>query len=69
MYKKRPYPKFNGKKRNFPIFRREWTKTVTNKFSVEFELRLIRDNVPDEVKPEIKNLQQMTDVWKVLDEE
>ena len=25
--------------------------------------------MPDEVKPDIKNLRQMTEVWKVLDEE
>ena len=69
MYEKRPYPKFNGKKQNFPSFRREWAETVTNKFPAKFELRLIRDNVPDEVKPDIKNLRQMTEVWMVLDEE
>ena len=69
MYEKRPYPKFNGKKRNYPSFKREWSETVTNKFSSEFELRLIRDNVLVEVQPDIKNLRQISDVWKVLDKE
>ena len=69
MYEKRPYPKCDGKRRNYPCFRREWSETVTNKVATEFELRLIRDSVPAQIQPAIKNLRLITEVWEVLDEE
>ena len=30
---------------------------------------MIRDNVPAQVQPDIKNLRQITKVWEVLDDE
>ena len=69
MYKKRPFPKFDGKRRNYPRFRREWSETVTNQVASEFDLRLIRDNVPAQIQPDIKNLRKISEVWEVLDEE
>ena len=69
MYENRPYPKFDGKKRNYPSFRRDWSETVTNKVAPEFVLRLIRDNVPAQIQPDIKNLRKITEVWMVLDDE
>ena len=63
MYEKRPYPNFDGNRRNYPSFRREWSETVTNKVATEFELRLIRDSVLAQIQRDIKNLKLITEVW------
>ena len=68
MYEKRPFSKFNGKKHNFPSFKQDWSETVTGKYAREYELRLIRENLPAEIRPDIKNLKLMMDVWKILDD-
>ena len=41
LYEKRPFPQFDGQKRNFPSFWREWTETVTKKYPPEFELQKV----------------------------
>ena len=38
LFKKRPFPYFDGLKQNFPSFRREWNETVLKaNFPVELE--------------------------------
>ena len=69
LYEKRPFPRFDGKKRNFPSFKREWSDTVTGKYPPDFELRQIRECTPKEIQPDIKNLKLLAEVWKVLNEE
>ena len=61
-YEKRPFPQFDGQKRNFPSFRREWTKTVTGRYPSEFELREIRRCSPSTIQQDIKNLKTMNKV-------
>ena len=68
MYQRRPMPKFDGLKRNYPAFKREWQSCITGKFDPDYEVREIKFNVPTEVEPEIKNLSTMTAVWEVLDD-
>jgi hypothetical protein len=68
-FTKQPFPKFNGERRNYPGFKREWAETVVGNFPVQFEVREIRKNVPEEIEPDIKNLKNMTDIWLVLDQE
>ena len=67
MYQRRPLPKFDGQKRNYPAFKREWQAGITGRFDAEFEVREIKFNVPAEVEPDIKNLTTMAKVWRVLD--
>ena len=69
LYEKRPFPQFNGKKRNFPSFRREWTETVTGRYSSEFDLREIRRCTPRAIQPDIKNLKTVNEVWEFLEQE
>ena len=67
MYQRRPKPSFDGQKRNYPSFRREWLAGVTGKFDADYEVREIKYNVPAEVEPDLKNLQTMKSIWAVLD--
>ena len=67
MYTRRPMPKFDGQKRNYPAFRREWQTCITGRFDADYEVREIKLNVPAEVEPDIKNLTTMAGVWSVLD--
>ena len=67
MYSRRPLPSFGGARRDYPSFRREWQSNVTGNFSVEYELREIKQNCPAEVEPDLKNLKSMKDVWDFLD--
>ena len=67
MYTRRPMPKFDGQKRNYPAFRREWQTGITGRFDADYEVREIKLNVPAEVEPDIKNLTTMAGVWSVLD--
>ena len=68
MYKRRDKPTFDGQKRNYPAFKREWTTGITGRFDEDYEVREIKLNVPKEIEPDIKNLTSMEKVWKVLDE-
>ena len=53
----RPFPHFNGQKRNYPSFRRERTETVTKaKFPADFELQEIKRGSPKAIQPDVKNL-------------
>ena len=56
MFKRRDLPSFNGAKRDYPSFRREWKGNVSGNFTTEYELREIKMNVPSEVEPDLKNL-------------
>ena len=68
-FQKVPFPKFNGTKRNYPSFRREWQETVANFYPEEFQLREIRRALPGYVVPDIKNMRMMVEVWEFLDAE
>ena len=67
MYQRRPMPKFDGQKRNYPAFKREWQTGITGRFDADYEVREMKLNVPVEVEPDIKNLTTMVEVWGVLD--
>ena len=67
LLKKRPFPHFDGLKRNFPSFRREWTEIVTKaKFPPDHELRELKRCTPKVVQPDIKNLKTVSAVWELL---
>ena len=68
-FQKQPFPKFDGQKRNYPSFRREWTDTVSTSYSIDFQIGEIRRNVPRTVEPDLKNLKSMQEVWAFLDQE
>ena len=67
-FKKRELPKFGGELRDYPSFRREWKDSVTGKFDAGEEVRCIKERLPKDVEPDIKNLNTMAEIWKVLDE-
>ena len=68
MYERRKLPKFEGARRDYPSFRREWQTNVGGgQFSAEYELREIKQNTPSEVEPDLKNLKTIVEVWEVLD--
>ena len=68
-YERTPLPKFDGKKRNYPTFCRDWQSCVGTRFDATYQLREIRKRVPSEVEPDIKNLKTMSEVWRILDNE
>ena len=53
---------------NDPSFRREWTETVSYSYSVDFQIRKIRKNVPKIVDPDLKYLHRMEEVWAFLNQ-
>ena len=67
MYERRSLPKFEGERRDYPTFRREWQSNVSGKFPVEYELRELKLKTPREVEPDLKNLKTVADVWEFLD--
>ena len=67
MYERRSLPKFEGERRDYPAFRREWQSNVSGKFPVEYELRELKLKTPGEVEPDLKNLKTVADVWEFLD--
>ena len=60
-------PKFDGQKRNYPAFKREWMTGITGRFDSDYEVREVKLNVPAEIEPDVKNLTSMAEVWSVLD--
>ena len=68
-FQRRPLPTFNGKKREYVSFKREWKETVGVEFREDFQVREIRKCVPKDVVPDIRNLSTMVLVWEVLDRE
>ena len=66
-FKKRELPKFEGELRDFPAFRHDWQDSVAGKFDQGEEVRCIKERVPREVEPDVKNLHTMDEIWKVLD--
>ena len=67
-FKKRELPKFEGELRDFPAFRHDWQDSVAGKFDQGEEVRCIKERVPKEVEPDVKNLHTMDEIWRVLDE-
>ena len=47
-FERRPFPKFDGNRRNYPGFKRE---CVSKSFREEFQLREIKRSVPKEIEP------------------
>ena len=68
-FERRPFPKFNGSKRNYPSFKREWRECISKSFKEEFQLREIKRCVPKEIELDLKNLRSMKEVWDQLQEE
>ena len=60
-FKKRELPKFEGELRDYPAFRH-------GKFDQGEEVRCIKERVPKEIEPDVKNLHTMAEIWKVLDD-
>ena len=68
-FERRKFPSFDGKKRNYPSFKKEWRTCIQPSFGVELQLREIVKAVPKEIQPDIKNLKTMNEVWDLLAEE
>ena len=66
-FKRWDLPKFDGQRRNFPSFKKEWTDSVTGKYDPNHEVRQLKVNVPMEVEPDLKNISEMVEVWEILD--
>ena len=67
-FKKRDPPKFDGQRRNFPSFKKEWLMSVTGKLDPTTEVREIRYSVPTVDEPDLKNLHTMEEIWAILDD-
>ena len=68
-FQRKPFPKLDGKRRNFPGFRQERTTCIAPHFSEKFQLREICLCVPKEIEADLKNLRSMEEVWNFLVEE
>ena len=67
-FKKRDPPKFDGQRRNYPSFKKEWLVSVTGKLDPSTEVREMKYSVPTIDEPDLKNLYSMEAIWAVLDE-
>ena len=67
-FKKRDPPKFDGQRRNYPSFKKEWLVSVTGKLDPSTEVREMKYSVPIIDEPDLKNLHTMEEIWAVLDE-
>ena len=67
-FKKRDPPKFDGQRRNYPSFKKEWLVSVTGKLDPTTEVREIRYSTPSSDEPDLKNLHSMDEIWEFLDE-
>ena len=67
-FKKRDPPKFDGQRRNYPSFKKEWLVSVTGKLDPTTEVREIRYSTPSYDEPDLKNLHTMKEIWEFLDE-
>ena len=68
-FERRKFPSFDGQRRNFPSFKKEWRTCIQPSFGVELQLREIVKAVPKDIQPDIKNLKTMEEVWDVLSKE
>ena len=66
-FKRWDLPKFDGQRRNYPSFKKEWTDSVSGKYDPNHEVRQLKVNVPMEVEPDLKNVHEMRELWEVLD--
>ena len=66
-FKRWDLPKFDGQRRNYPSFKKEWTDSVSGKYDPNHEVRQLKINVPSEVEPDLKNVHEMKEIWEVLD--
>ena len=66
-FKRWDLPKFDGQRRNYPSFKKEWKDSVTGKYDPNHEVRQLKVNVPNEVEPDLKNVHEMKEIWEVLD--
>ena len=67
MYKRRDKPTFDGQRRNYPSWKREWQDGISGNLPENSEVREIKLHLPGEVEPDIKNLTTMKEVWGILD--
>ena len=68
-FERRKFPSFDGQRRNFPSFKKEWRTCIQPSFGVELQLREIVKAVPKDIQPDIKNLKTMEEIWTVLSNE
>ena len=66
-FKRWDLPKFDGQRRNYPSFKKEWMDSVSGKYDPNHEVRQLKVNVPFEVEPDLKNVHEMKEIWEVLD--
>ena len=66
---RQPYPKFDGERRNFPVFKKDWLATVAPHYDDAHQIRELRRSVPKYLEPEIKNMRSMSEAWEFLVEE
>ena len=66
-YKRREKPTFDGQKRNYPSWKREWEEGISGLMPENCEVREVKLHVPVEVEPDLKNLTSMKEVWAILD--
>ena len=60
---------FSGEIQNYPHWKRYWQEVMHPRMDVARELFELPTCVPAEVKNEVEMLEDLDEVWKVLDEE
>merc|ERR1711989_135838 len=69
-FERRPLPTFkSGELRDYPTFKSDWAEAVDGYFKPSEERRAIRDCVLEDIRPNIKWMQTMEEIWKFLDDE
>ena len=68
-FEKSKFPQFSGARHDYPGFRREWKTCMSPSYNNVFQLREISKQVPKEVEPDVKNAVEMSEVWRILEQE
>ena len=59
----------SGKLREFPTWKKDWTEMVSGNYDDAYEMRLIRNCVPESVRHVVSRFKSMPEIWEFLDEE
>ena len=69
MFEKLKLPDFNGARRNYITFKREWEETAgCSGYSPELEVKELRKKLPKEVQA-VKVIRTTAQIWMFLDQE
>ena len=68
-FERRTLPKFGGTLREYPTFKKDWTRQVAPNYDEQAQLYELRGLVPESVKIDVEKFTTMEQFWKFMDVE